>query len=147
MSPYFRFVRFAIIWLVAFMIGRLVLGVTGVPYADGTMLFSMVIFSSVASLIYGGFSRGYGYKWHESLRLGIAIALSGQILIFLATIASYLLGAETYFNHPTALQVEGTIPLGQAVGIRAFGLVANTVANSTVALIGWSMGNLMPTRS
>ena len=147
MSPYFRFVRFAIIWLVAFMIGRLVLGAMGVPYADGTMIFSMVVFSSIASLIYGGFSRGYGYKWHEGLRLGSAIALSGQILIFLATIVSYLLGAETYFNHPTALQVEGAIPLGQAVGIRAFGLAANTVTNSIVALIGWSMGNLMPTRS
>ena len=87
------------------------------------------------------------YTKNEGLRLGSAIALSGQILIFLATIVSYLLGAETYFNHPTALQVEGAIPLGQAVGIRAFGLAANTVTNSIVALIGWSMGNLMPTRS
>ena len=147
MSQYFRSVRFPIIWLFVFMIGRLVLGATGVPYAIGTMIFSMVVFTNISSLIYGGFSRGYGYKWHEGLRLGTAIALSAQILIFSATVVSYLLGAETYFNHPTALNVEAAVPLGQAVGVRAFGLVVNTVINSIVALIGWSMGNLMPTRS
>ena len=147
MSQYFRFVRFAIIWLVVFMIGRLVLGATGVPYATGTMIFSMVVFCNIASLIYGGFSRGYGYKWHEGLRVGTAIGLSGQILILLATVVSYLLGAETYFNHPTALNVEAAIPLTQALGVRFFGLVVNTIVNSIVALIGWAMGNLMPARS
>ncbi len=147
MSQYFRFVRFAIIWLVVLMIGRFILGATGVPYATGTTIFSMVIFGFIASLVFGGFSRGYGYKWHEGLRVGTAIGLSSQILIFSATVVSYLLGAETYFNHPTALNVEAAVPLGQAIGIRAGGLVANTVINSIIALIGWSMGNLMPTRS
>jgi hypothetical protein len=148
MSKYFRFVRFAIIWLIIFMIGRFVLGAAGVPYLPrGTMIFSMVPFCIAASLIYGGFSRGYGYKWYQGLLLGTAIGLSGQILIFLATVVSYLVGAETYFNNPEALNATAAIPVGQAVVARIGGLVTNTILNSIVALIGWAMGNLMPARS
>ncbi|HEY7819704.1 MAG TPA: hypothetical protein VIG29_15895, partial [Vicinamibacteria bacterium] len=57
---------------------------------------------------------------------------------------SYLLGAETYFNHPRALNVQEAIPLGRALLIRLGGLLFNPIFASIAALIGWSLGNLIP---
>jgi hypothetical protein len=81
------------------------------------------------------------------MMLGVAIGLSGQVLIFLATLGSYLAGAETYFNHPTALNVQEAIPLGQAMVARLITLAINTIINSIVALIGWSLGKLIPEKA
>ncbi len=69
--------------------------------------------------------------------LGLTIVLGAQILILLATIVSSLAGAETYFNHPTALNVEESVGLGQAFGIRIFGLVVNGIVNAVLGLLGW----------
>ena len=41
MSDYLKFARLPIIFLFLFMIGRLVLGASGVPYRAGTSVFSM----------------------------------------------------------------------------------------------------------
>lgn len=148
MARSFRFVRFAIVWLVILMIGRLVLGAMGVPYAQGTWFFSMVMFSSFAALIFAAFSRRMlRTSWFEGVLVGATIALSAQVLILLATLVSYAVGAETYFNAPTALNVETAIPLGQALAVRAFGLVVNTITGSIIGLIGWSMGGLIPERA
>lgn len=149
MSSYFRRVRFAILFLILFAIGRLALGAFGVPYAQGTNLFSIVTFSFFASLLFGGFSRPlWGFRLTQAMMLGVAIGLSGQILIFLATLGSYLAGAETYFNNPIALVGPGAnevaIPLGQAMVARLIGLVVNPILNSIAALIGWSLGKLIP---
>ncbi|HSF19667.1 MAG TPA: hypothetical protein VLK65_29370 [Vicinamibacteria bacterium] len=145
MAEYFRFVRFAIIWLVVFLMGRLILGAFDVAYAQGTHVFSMVTFSWFGALFFGAFSRrARSYKWYQGMLVGGTIAFSAQVLIFLATVVSYLVGADTYFNHPTALNVFEPVPLVQAVGIRAFGLVVNTIIASIIGLIGWSMGNLIP---
>ena len=152
MSSYFRRVQFVIVFLVLFAIGRFVLGATGVPYAQGTHVFSIVTFSLFASLLYGAFSRPlWGFRLTQAMMLGVAIALSGQILIFLATLGSSLAGAETYFNNPIALlgqgaggNVEGAVPLGQAMVARLIGLVVNPILNSIAALIGWSLGKLIP---
>jgi hypothetical protein len=145
MGSYFQRVRFAILFLVLFAIGRLVLGATGVAYAQGTNIFSIVTFSYFASLLFGAFSRPlWGFRLTQAMMLGVAIGLSGQVLIFLATLGSYLAGAETYFNHPTALNVEEAIPLGQAMVARLITLVINTIINSIAALIGWSLGKLIP---
>jgi hypothetical protein len=145
MGSYFHRVRFVIVFLVLFVIARLVLGARGVPYAEGTHVFSMVTFSIFASLFYGGFSRTlWGLRPHQAMLLGIAIGLSGQILILLATVGSYLAGVETYFNHPSALNVESAIPLGQAVTRRLAGILVNPILNAIAALIGWSLGKLVP---
>ena len=145
MSSYLRRVQFVIIFLVLFAIGRFVLGATGVAYAQGTNIFSIVTFSFFASLLFGAFSRPlWGFRLPQAMMLGLAIGLSGQILIFLATLGSYLAGAETYFNHPTALQVQEAIPLGQAMVARLIGIVVNPILNSIAALIGWSLGKLIP---
>lgn len=149
MGSYFRRVRFAILFVLLFAIGRLVLGATGVPYETGTHIFSIVTFSFFASLFFGAFSRSsWGYRLGQAMMLGVAIGLTGQILIFLATLVSYLAGAETYFNNPVALlgpqaSVE-TVPLAQAMVARLIGIVVNPILNSIAALIGWSLGKLVP---
>jgi len=150
MGAYFRRVQFVIVFLVLLTIGRFVLGATGVAYAQGTNVFSIVTFSFFASLIFGAFSRPlWGFRLPQAMMLGVAIGLSGQILIFLATLGSYLAGAETYFNNPIAIlgqggAVEEAIPLGQAMVARAIGLAVNPILNSIAALIGWSLGKLIP---
>jgi hypothetical protein len=147
MGDSFRFVRFMYVWIVLFFIGRLVLGATGVPYAAGTAIFSLVILSDIGALIFGGFSRATGHGIKHALFAGAAISLFAQVLILVMTALSYLLGIETYFNHPTALNVEEAIPLGQAMGVRAVGLVANTITAAIVACIGWAMGKMIPAQS
>ncbi len=145
MGSYFGRVRFAILFVVLFAIGRLVLGATGMPFAQGTHLFSIVTFSLFASLFFGAFSRQlWGFRFHQAMMLGVAIGLSGQILIFLATLGSYLAGTQTYFNDPAALNVPEAIPLGQALVARLIGIAINPILNSIAALIGWSLGKLIP---
>ncbi len=148
MSSYFRRVQFVIVFIVLLAIGRFVLGATGVPYEKGTHVFSIVTFSLFASLLFGAFSRQlWGFRLPQALMLGVAIALSGQILIFLATLGSYLAGAQTYFNNPIALVGNSTpeaVTLGAAMVARLIGIVVNPILNSIAALIGWSLGNLVP---
>jgi hypothetical protein len=149
MGSYFRRVRFAILFILLFAVGRLVLGATGVPYTTGTHVFSIVTFSLFASLFFGAFSRAvWGFRVPQAMMLGVAIGLSGQILIFLLTLVSYLAGMNTYFNHPIALvgpaATEEAIPLAQAMVARLIGIVVNPILNSIAALIGWSLGKLVP---
>ena len=145
MSEYLRFARLAILLLVLFLIGRLVVGAMGVPYERGTGIFSMVTLSWILSFVFAAFSRPLrGYSWKRAVMLGATIVLSAQILIFLTTVASYLVGAETYFNHPTALNVPEPISLVAALPIRLGGLVANTIIGSIWALLGWLGGKLLP---
>jgi hypothetical protein len=148
MGRYFRNARFAIVFLVVLMIGRFILGARGVPFEKGTWFFSMVVFSLFASIFYGGFSRRlWNFKLLQGVLSGTAIGLSAQILIFVATVASYLVGADTYFNNATALNQTAAVSLMQAIGIRLGGLVANTILNSIAALIGWAVGALIPEKS
>ncbi len=148
MGSYVPRVRFAIVFLVLITIGRFVLGATGVPYERGTHIFSIVTFSYFASILFGGFSRAvWGYRLRQAMMLGAAIGLSGQVLIFLSTLVSYLVGAETYFNNPAPLGGGESVPLSQAMLGRTLGLVANTIFCAIAALIGWSLGKLIPEKA
>jgi hypothetical protein len=148
MSDYIRFSRLPILLLVLFMGGRFVLGGRGIPYERGTWIFSMVVLSWLSAFYFAGFSRRMrGYKWYQGMLVGATIALSAQILIFLATLISYIFGAETYFNHPTALNVDEAVGMGQAMGIRVFGLIVNTIMASICGLLGWVGGKLIPESS
>jgi hypothetical protein len=151
MGSYLRRVQFVIVFIVLLAIGRFVLGAMDVPYEKGTHTFSIVTFSLFASLLFGGFSRSlWGFRLPQAMMLGVAIGVSGQILIFLATLVSYLAGAQTYFNNPAALVVGSpenvleSVSLGQAMVARLIGLVVNPILNSIAALIGWSLGKLIP---
>ena len=148
MSEYIRFARLPILLMVIFVIARLILGARGVPYEKGTWFFSLVLLTTFSALYFGAFARRLrGYNWKQALLLGGTIALCAQVLIFVATLLSYAVGAETYFNHPTALNIIGPATVGQAVGSRAFGLAVNVILGCIWGLIGWSAGKLLPERS
>ena len=145
MADYLRFARLPILLLIIFMMGRLILGATGVPYEQGTWFFSMVVLSYMAAFFFGAFSRRLSrYKWYQGLLLGATIGVSAQVLILLATLVSFLVGAETYFNHPAALNVQEAVGVGQALLIRLFGMVVNAVAAGICGLLGWVGGKLIP---
>ena len=145
MSEYIRFARLAILVLILLLIGRIILGATGVSYEAGTGIFSLVTFSYMASFLFAAFSRPLrGYNWKQAVMLGVTIVVSAQLLILLATVFSYLVGAETYFNHPMALNVPEAVTLPQALPIRLVGLVINVVSGSILALLGWTGGKLLP---
>jgi hypothetical protein len=116
-----------------------------VPYEVGTDKMSIVTLTIFASIFYAAFCRRWrGYSLLQAMGLAATLALFGQLVIVLSTVASYALGLETYFNHPKALNVESAIPLGAALGRRAGGLVANTILNSIAGMLGWAMGGLLP---
>lgn len=145
MSEYIRFARLPFLLLILFMIGRLILGARGVPYEQGTWFFSMVVLTNISAFFFGAFSRRLrGYKWSQAMLLGLTIALGAQVLILLATVVSSLVGAETYFNHPTALNLEEAVGVGQAVVIRIVGLIINGIVNAILGLLGWFGGKLLP---
>lgn len=144
MSEYARFAKLPILLLILFMIARLILGATGVPYESGTIV-SMVFLSWVSAFFFGAFSRRLrAYSWKRAMMLGLTIVLAAQVLIFAATLVSYLVGAETYFNHPTALNQTEAVSLGPAVVARVGGLVANSIFGSIWGLLGWTAGKLLP---
>ena len=145
MSEYIRFAKLPILLLTIFMVARLILGASGVPYERGTWFFSMVLLSYMSAFFFGAFSRHLrGYNWKQAMMLGLTITLSAQVLIFAATLVSYSVGAETYFNHPTALNQTEAVSLVQALPARLGGLVANGIIGSIWGLLGWTAGKLLP---
>jgi hypothetical protein len=125
--------------------GRWVMGFEGVPYAKGTDKLSIVIVTLLSSIFYGAFCRRWrGMKLFPAVLLGATLGLSAQIVVFVSTVLSYLLGLETYFNNPIALNQTAAIPLGSAILVRAGGLVANTLTNGIAGALGWAMGALLP---
>ena len=61
--------------------------------------------------------------------------------------AAYMTGVTSYFNHPTALNRSEPVGLGQAIGIRVFGLVVNAFLNGIAGALGWALGALLPRHS
>jgi hypothetical protein len=127
--------------------GRLALGALGVPYARGHHVFSIVILTVFSCLYYGAFLRRLrGYRLMQAMRMGFVIGLSGQVVIFVLTLASYALHTATYFTHPTALNASEALPLAQAMLIRLGGLVGNSISAGIVGALGWAIGGLLPER-
>jgi hypothetical protein len=145
MTDIIRLARPYLVLLALFTVGRLVMGARGVPYEKGHHVFSIVILTFMASAFYGMFCRRWrGYRWLDALALGAALGFTAEFLIFVATAASYALGLQTYFNHPTALNVPAPIPFEQALVARAGGLFFGTIANAIAGLLGWLLGALLP---
>ncbi len=141
-----RVARLYLILLAIFTVARFIQGATGVPYERAHQVFSIVTLTFLASAIFAAFCRrwrGYGVK--QALVLGLLFGLFSQVVIFTATVLSYGLGASTYFNHPTALNEAGAVPIGHAIRIRLLALFFNPIANAIAALIGWALGGLLPT--
>ena len=132
--------------LLVFAIGRWTLGVRGLEYARGHHIFSLVALTVMACIFYAAFARKWlGFGIMRALGMGLTLAFCAQAVILLATAASYALGIDTYFNHPTALNTEGPIPAGDALlRVRLGGLIANTLFGGIFAALGWVLGGVLP---
>jgi hypothetical protein len=144
-ADYLRVGRLYFILLAIFTVARIAQGATGVPYEKAHQVFSIVTLTFMASAFFAAFCRRWrGYTALQAAGLGVLFALASQAVIFAATVVSYALGANTYFNHPTALNEAAAVPLGDAVRIRLQGLVFNPISNAIASLIGWALGGLLP---
>jgi hypothetical protein len=143
-----RFVRLPLLMLLLFTIGRFILGLAGVPYFPrGTAIFSVVVLGFISSFYFGALSGKIGgFGWGGALLTGAVIGFGAQLLIFTATLISYLGDFNSYFRHWDALNVpEGTVvPMAQAMRARAGALLIGPVVMTVAAAIGRSLGALAP---
>ena len=145
MREYLRLSRPFLVLLLLFAVGRWVVGARGVPYDKGHHIFSLVTLTWMAAAFYGAFTRKWrGFTVGRAVLLGATLGLLAQLVIVQATVLSYGLGLETYFNHPTALNVTERIPFGEAFGRRLGGLVVNTLISGILGALGWFLGGILP---
>jgi hypothetical protein len=147
MAQHLRLARLFWLLLAIFTIGRLLM--SRLPYASFHHVFSLVTLTAFSTIYYGAFTRRWhNYRVLQAMTLGALLGFSAQVVIVVATAASYLLGVDTYFTNPRALMgfnaPPDPIPFGQAMGARAGGLVFNTIASGIMASLGWVMGALLP---
>lgn len=142
-----RFVRLPLLMLFIYAVARFSIGLAGVPYAPrGNAMFSIVGLAFISSLYFGALSgRVGGFGWLGAALVGLAIGLFAQILIFSATLVSYLAHLNTYFVHWDALNVpEGTVAtMSQAMAARAGGLAFGWIPTVVLALVGRALGSLI----
>jgi hypothetical protein len=140
-----RVARFYFVLLAVFAVGRWVQSLANVDYETGHHVFSIVILTFLASAYFAAFCRRWrGYGLLQAVLLGMTLGLAAQVVILLSTFLSYALGLHTFFNHPRVLGATEPVPMGEAMVTRAFGLLANTIANGVAAFIGWLLGALLP---
>jgi hypothetical protein len=140
--------RFYFVLLLIFTIGRWGLSLGGVDYDAAHQVFSIVILTSLSAAHYAAFTRAFkGYRIGQAVMLGVIMAVVSQLVILISTAVSYMAGMETYFNAPRALNVEEAVGFGQAMIIRAQGLIANTIVGVVSASLGWAIGGVLPRES
>lgn len=147
MAENLKLARLYLLLLAIFTVGKFVQGALGVPYEKGHYVFSIVIMTIHAGVFYGAFCRRWRrYRLWQAAGLAITLGLISQVVIFVATLASYALGLHTYFNHPIALNAPGLteVPFGQAFITRILGLIVNPIQTGIAGAIGWAMGGLLP---
>jgi hypothetical protein len=148
MSEHIRLLRFYFCLLALFTIGRWWLSLAGAEYAKTHQVFSLVTLSLIAAAHHAAFARAFaGYRLGKAVVLGALVGLSTQLVIFVSTGLSYVLGLNTFFNAPAALNATEPVAFGAAMGARAFGLVVNTLLNVIAALIGYAMGAALPKKA
>jgi hypothetical protein len=148
LNEYLRLARPFFVMLGIVAVGRWLQGTAfGVPYEKGTHVFSIVTLCLFASLFSALFLRAWlGWRLSRAAGFAMFMALAAQLVILLSTVASYLLGVPSYFSHPTALNQPEAVGVGQALGIRAGGLVVNVILNGIAGALGWALGGLLPSR-
>jgi hypothetical protein len=140
--------RFYLVLLAVFTVGRWALSLAHVEYSKAHHVFSIVTLTLLSSAFFAAFCRKWrGYTLLQAVMLGMMLGLIAQVVIFASTALSYALGMHTFFNHPTALNVEGDLPMGDALMRRSFGLVAGPISNGIAAMLGWLMGAALPDRT
>ena len=114
-------------------------------YTKGHHVFSLVTLTLLGTIFYAAFARRWlGYPIMRAVGLGMTLGFCAQLVILVLTLVSYLLGMNTYFNHPTALNSEVPVAFGAAMGRRMGGLVGNTVFAGIAAALGWFFGGVLP---
>ena len=143
---YARLARPFFVMLAIVAVGRWLQGMAfGVPYEKGTHVFSIVTLTLFASLFSAVFTRAWlGWRLPGAAGFAMFMAVVAQVVILLSTAASYALNISSYFNHPTALNQPEAVSLAQAMGLRAGGLVVNTLLNGIAGSLGWALGGLLP---
>jgi hypothetical protein len=145
LREFLRLARPFLVLLAVFAVGRWWVGVRGLDYTKGHHIFSLVTLTALGCIFYAAFARRWlGYAIMRAVGLGMTLMLCTQIVILFLTAVSYLLGMNTYFNHPTALNAEGPVAFGAAMGGRLGGLVANTLFAGIAGAIGWVLGAALP---
>ncbi len=149
MAENLKLARLYLLILAIVTVGRWSLGLRHVPYEQGTFMFSIVTTTLFASVFYAAFTRRWlGYRILQAAGLTMLLGLLGQVVVFLSTVASYSLGIDSYFSDSRALtRQEGAVGFAQAMGIRVFGLVVNTLLNGIAGALGWVMGGALPSKS
>jgi hypothetical protein len=148
MGENLKLMRFYFWILAVFTVGRWGLSLGGVEYAKAHQVFSLVTLALIASAHHAAFARAFaGYSIGRALGLGALIGLTTQLVILVSTALSYMLGLETFFNNPAALNSSTSVAFGPAMLARTGGLVVNTIMNVIAAAIGWAMGGALPRRA
>lgn len=145
MSETPKLLRLYLVLLVLFAAGRFLQGARGVSYADGHHVFSIVTLTLMSAFFFGAFCRRWrDYRLLQSLWLSACMGACSQIVVLLATLASYGLGVDTYFTNPRALNAPGPLTLVQALPVRLGGLIVNPILSSFAGALGWALGALLP---
>jgi hypothetical protein len=147
MAENLRIARLYLVLLAIFAVARFAQGAMGVEYVKAHHVFSIFILTLTASAFYAAFCRRWrGFRLLQAMALGAMFGFIAQVVIFSATVLSYALGIDTFFNNPTALNQTSTaaVPLARAIGIRAPALVVFPILNAIAAAIGWALGGLLP---
>jgi hypothetical protein len=150
MAQHLRLARLFWLLLAIFTIGRLLM--TRVPYEKGHHVFSLVTLTIFSAIFYGAFTRRWlNYRVLQAMTLAALLAFSAQVVIVVATAASYMAGVDTYFTNPRALfgvnAPPDPVPFAQAMLARGGGLLANTISSAIIGALGWVMGGLLPTNT
>jgi hypothetical protein len=150
MSDKLKLARLYWVLLVIFSLGRWAMSLRQVPYDRGSPVFSIITLTFLCGVIFAAFARKWrGYGLLDAAILGAIIGVSAQVVIFGSTLASYLLGLDSYFNHPIALNApEGTkaVAMADALKTRAGALVVGPLFLAIASSIGWVLGALLPER-
>ena len=150
LNEYTRLARPFFVMLAIVTVGRWLLGTAfRVPYEKGTSYLSIVTLTLFASILSTVFLRRWlGWRLPTAAGFAVYMAVVSQVVILLATATSYLLGIDSYFNNPMALNRQADpVAFGAAMGLRAGGLVVNSILNGIAGALGWALGGLLPTRA
>ena len=149
LNEYTKLARPFFVMLGIVAVGRWLMGtVFAVPYATGTSVLSIVTLTLFASLLSAVFLRPWlGWRLPQAAGFAMYMAVVAQLVILLSTALSYLLGLDSYFSNPMALNRQtDPVSFGAAMGFRAMGLVVNTILNGIAGALGWALGGLLPNR-
>jgi hypothetical protein len=148
LSQNWKLARLHMVLLAVCTLGRLSMGAFGIPYERGHHIFSLVTMTIYACIFYGAFMRRWrGSRIDQVVLLTAMLGFATQLVILVATSASFALGVSTYFNDPRPLGSTEPVTLGVAMLRRLGGLVANTILSGIVGGIGWCFGPLLPERT